>query len=135
MKKILPVFLFLLFPAQAWAAGCDCGSVSSIVTMAHMQTVQAVNAVTVAEAESIRSEILLAAQNIIGTIKAESATIVRAIIGLKESNAAMIKGQAVAGEAMKTEDLYGMSPAKFHNAFLVFYINELYEKYIHIRLA
>ena len=107
MKKILPVFLFLLFPAQAWAAGCDCGSVSSIVTMAHMQTVQAVNAVTVAEAESIRSEILLAAQNIIGTIKAESATIVRAIIGLKESNAAMIKGQAVAGEAMKTEDLYG----------------------------
>jgi hypothetical protein len=107
MKKILPVFLFLLFPSYAWASGCDCGSVSSIVTMAQMQTVQAVNAVTTAEAESIRSEILLAAQNIIGTIKTESATIVRAIIGLKESNAAIIKGQAVAGEAMKTEDLYG----------------------------
>jgi hypothetical protein len=60
-----------------------------------------------AEAESIRSEILLAAQNIIGTIKTESATIVRAIVGLKESNAAIIKGQAAASEAMKTEDLYG----------------------------
>jgi hypothetical protein len=32
---------------------------------------------------------------------------VRAIVGLKESNAAMIKGQAAASEAMKTEDLYG----------------------------
>jgi hypothetical protein len=107
MKKFLPVLLILLFPGHAWASGCDCGSITSIVTMAHMQTVQAVNAVTMAEAESIRSEILLAARNIIGTIKSESATIVRAIVGLKESNTAMIKGQAVAGEAMKTEDLYG----------------------------
>jgi hypothetical protein len=78
-----------------------------MITMSQMQTVQAVNANTSAEAASIRSEILLAAQNIIGTVKAESATIVRAIIGLKESNAAMIKGQAVAGQAMQTEDLYG----------------------------
>ncbi|MDR1660166.1 MAG: hypothetical protein LBR94_07480 [Desulfovibrio sp.] len=72
-----------------------------------MRTVQTVNANTSAEAASIRSEILPAARNIIGTIKSGSATIVRAIISLKESNAAMIKGQAVAGEAMKTEDLYG----------------------------
>ena len=50
---------------------------------------------------------LLAAQNIIGTIKTESATIVRALVALKESNAATLKGQAVAGEAMKTEDMYG----------------------------
>ncbi|MDR0339192.1 MAG: hypothetical protein LBH65_02820 [Desulfovibrio sp.] len=75
--------------------------------MAHMQTTQTINAFTASEAEAIRSEILLAAQNIIGTIKTESATIVRAIVGLKESNAAIIKGQAAASEAMKTEDMYG----------------------------
>lgn len=109
MKKILLLALLIMaFPAQeAWAKGCSCGSVQAIVTMAHMQTVQTVNAYTAAEAASIRSEILLAAQNIIGTIKTESATIVRAIIALKESNVAAIKGQAVAGEAMKTEDMYG----------------------------
>ena len=107
MKKLLLAFLLVAFPAHAWASGCDCGSVSSIVMMAKMETIQTVNANTSAEAASIRSEILTAAQNIIGTIKSESATIVRAIVGLKESNAAMIKGQSVAGEAMKTEDLYG----------------------------
>ena len=109
MKKILFVLtmLAMTFPAQAWAKGCSCGSVQAMITMAHMQTTQTITAHTAAEAQSIRSEILLAAQNIIGTIKTESATIVRAIIALKESNAAAIKGQAVAGEAMKTEDLYG----------------------------
>ena len=109
MKKVLLLALLVMaFPAQeAWAKGCSCGSVQAIVTMAHMQTVQTVNAYTAAEAAAIRSEILLAAQNIIGTIKTESATIVRAIIALKESNVAAIKGQAVAGEAMKTEDMYG----------------------------
>lgn len=50
-------------------------------------------------------------QSIIGTIKTESATIVRAIISLKESNAAMIKGQATAGEATRTERLYGKAAA------------------------
>jgi len=107
MKKLFLALLICLLPTHAWGKGCSCGSVQGIVTMAHMQTVQAVNAVTAAEAASIRSEILVAAQNIIGTIKTESATIVRAIIALKESNAAAIKGQAVAGEAMKTADMYG----------------------------
>ena len=108
MKKLLLLALFIgTFPAQAWAAGCGCGSIQGMITVAHMQTVQTVNAYTAAEAAAIRSEILLAAQNIIGTIKTESATIVRAIIALKESNVAAIKGQAVAGEAMKTEDMYG----------------------------
>ena len=108
MKKILLLALLTgIFPAQAWAAGCNCGAIQGMITMAHMQTVQTVNAYTAAEAQSIRSEILLAAQNIIGTIKTESATVVRAIIALKESNVAAIKGQAVAGEAMKTEDMYG----------------------------
>ncbi len=40
-------------------------------------------------------------------MKAESATIVRAIVALKESNAANMKGQAIAGQTMKTEDMYG----------------------------
>ena len=108
MKKYLLILSLILFPAKVWAAsGCDCGSVNAIVTMAKMETIQSVNTHTAMEAQSIRSEILLAAQNIIGTIKSESATIVRAIVGLKESNAAMLKGQAAASEAMKTEDLYG----------------------------
>ncbi len=107
MKKLLLLFCLLLFPAEAFAAGCNCGSIQAMITVAHMQTTQAVNAVTAAEAAAIRSEILLAAQNVIGTIKTESATIVRAIVGLKESNAAILKGQAAASEAMKTEDMYG----------------------------
>ena len=91
MKKFALALLLLALPAQAWAAGCGCGSIQAMITVSQMQTVQTVNAYTAVEAASIRSEILLAAQNIIGTIKSESATIVRAIIGLKESNAAMIK--------------------------------------------
>ncbi len=107
MKKVLLALLLTAFPAQGWAAGCGCGSISAMLTATKTQTIQAVNAYTAAEAQAIRSEILLAAQNIIGTLKAESATIVRALVALKESNAASIKGQAVAGEAMKTEDMYG----------------------------
>ena len=107
MKKMLLAILVLAIPSQAWAGGCGCGSVQAIVTAAKMETIQTVNAYTAAEAQAIRSEILLAAQNIIGTIKTESATIVRAILALKESNVAAIKGQAVAGEALKTEDMYG----------------------------
>ena len=107
MKKVLLALLITAFPAQVWAGGCGCGSVRAIVTAAKSETIQAVNAYTAAEAQAIRSEILLAAQNIIGTIKTESATIVRALVALKESNAATLKGQAVAGEAMKTEDMYG----------------------------
>jgi len=106
MNKFLLV-LFLLFPAHAWAFCCDCGSISAIVTLASTQTVESVNAFTATESEKIQSEILLAAKNIIGTIKSESATVVRAIVGLKESNEAMLKGQAAASEAIKTEDLYG----------------------------
>jgi len=106
-KLFLILCLLFLFPAKAWAAGCNCGTITTIVTRAHMQTTQAITAHTTAEATAIRAEILYAAQNIIGTIKTESATIVRAIVGLKESNAAMIKGQAAASEAIKTEDLYG----------------------------
>ena len=107
MKKVLLALLITVFPAQVWAGGCGCGSVRAIVTAAKCETIQAVNAYTATEAQAIRSEILLAAQNIIGTIKTESATIVRALVALKESNAATLKGQAVAGEAMKTEDMYG----------------------------
>ena len=107
MKKLFLLALLVALPSRAWAYGCDCGSIQGMITMAKMETIQTVNANTTAEAASIRSEILVAAQNIIGTIKSESATIVRAIISLKESNAAMIKGQAVAGQATRSEDLYG----------------------------
>ena len=107
MKTFFLAALLLLLPVRAWASGCDCGSINAMITMAKMETIQTVNLNTTAEATAIRSEILLAAQSIIGTIKTESATIVRAIISLKESNAAMIKGQATAGEATRTEDLYG----------------------------
>lgn len=107
MKKMLFALLIGLCPASAWAGGCGCGSINAMLTVTKTQTVQAVNAYTAAEAQAIRSEILVAAQNIIGTIKTESATIVRALVALKESNAATLKGQAVAGEAMKTEDMYG----------------------------
>lgn len=111
MKKLFFALALVLLPASAWAGGCGCGSVRAIVTAAKSETIQAVNAHTAAEAQAIRSEILLAAQNIIGTLKAESATIVRALIALKESNAAALKGQSVAREAMKTEDMYGKGRA------------------------
>ena len=107
MKKLFFALALVLLPASAWAGGCGCGSINAMISAAKSETIQAVNAYTAAEAEAIRSEILLAAQNIIGTIKTESATIVRALVALKESNAATLKGQAVAGEAMKTEDMYG----------------------------
>ena len=107
MKKLFFALALVLFPASAWAGGCGCGSINVMLTLAKTETIQAVNAYTAAEAQAIRSEILVAAQNIIGTIKTESATIVRALVALKESNAATLKGQAVAGEAMKTEDMYG----------------------------
>jgi hypothetical protein len=68
--------LLSALPAQALAAGCDCGSINAMLTMAKMETIQTVNLNTTAEATAIRSEILLAAQSIIGTIKTESATIV-----------------------------------------------------------
>lgn len=107
MKKLFFALALVLLPASAWAGGCGCGSINAMLNAAKSETIQAVNAYTATEAEAIRSEILMAAQNIIGTIKTESATIVRALVALKESNAATLKGQAVAGEAMKTEDMYG----------------------------
>lgn len=107
MKQMLFALLLIFVPAQAWAGGCSCGSINSMITAAKMETIQAVNAHTAAEAEAIRSEIVLAAQNVIGTIKSESATIIRAIVALKESNAAALKGQGMADESLKTEDMYG----------------------------
>ena len=83
MKQMLFALLLIFVPAQAWAGGCSCGSINSMITAAKMETIQAVNAHTAAEAEAIRSEIVLAAQNVIGTIKSESATIIRAIVALR----------------------------------------------------
>lgn len=92
-----------LLPSAAWAGGCDCGAIQSMINRSQ----GIINANTSAEAAGIRTEITLAAQNIIGTIKVSSASIVRAIIDLKESNAAAIKGLLAAKEAVETGDLYG----------------------------
>ena len=83
MKQMLFALLLIFVPAQAWSGGCSCGSINSMITAAKMETIQAVNAHTAAEAEAIRSEIVLTAQNVIGTIKSESATIIRAIVALR----------------------------------------------------
>lgn len=107
MKKIVVTLMLTLMPVQGWAGGCDCGSINAMIMLAKVETIQTVNATTAAEAEAIRSEILLAAQNLIGTIKSESATIIRAIVALKESNVAALKGQGMADESLKTEDMYG----------------------------
>ncbi len=112
MKIFLPTLCLLYClssPTYAFAYGCDCGSVQNMITIAKNETISEVNLNTTLEAEAIRSEILVAAQNIIGTIKIESATIVRAIVALKESNAAILKGQSVATEAIRTEDMYGQA--------------------------
>lgn len=101
--KMLFAVCLLLMPKNTLAGGCDCGAINGMISRA--QT--AINANTTAEATAIRSEITLAAQNIIGTIKIESATIVRAIIALKESNVAALKGLGAALGTQKTLDLYG----------------------------
>ena len=106
MKKLLFALALVLLPASAWAGGCGCGSVRAIVSAAKSETIQAVNAHTAAEAQAIRSEILLAAQNIIGTLKAESATIVRALVALKESNAAALKSDVIRSRKHRLYDTW-----------------------------
>ena len=111
MKKVLLALLITVFPAQVWAGGCGCGSVRAIVTAAKSETIQAVNAYTATEAQAIRSEILLAAQNIIGTIKTESATIVAGAGRTQGKQCRHAQGAGCGGEAMKTEDMYGKARA------------------------
>ena len=55
MKQMLFALLLIFVPAQAWSGGCSCGSINSMITAAKMETIQAVNAHTAAEAEAIRS--------------------------------------------------------------------------------
>lgn len=109
MKKTIfcILFVFIISPTYVWGAGCNCGAVRSIVKASERSIIQSVNTNTSAEAQSIRSEILVAAQSIIGTIKIEAATIVRAIIALKESNADQLKSLGIAQEVQKSKDLYG----------------------------
>ena len=104
----LPLLALCLFPiAHAHASGCGCGSIQAMLFNTQQQIIQQVNMNTNAEAQSIRSEITSAAQNIIGTIRVSSETIVRAIVDLKESTVSALKGQTAAKEAQKTIDLYG----------------------------
>ncbi|MBQ9407135.1 MAG: hypothetical protein IJU37_10435 [Desulfovibrio sp.] len=104
----LPLLAATLLPtALARASGCDCGSIEAMLFNTQMQIVQKVNSNTNAEAQGIRTEITEAAQNIIGTIRVSSQSIVRALVDLKESTVAALKGHAAAREAQKTSDLYG----------------------------
>ncbi len=109
MKRLLAAMPILLMPVQAFAYGCNCGTINTMLNMSRTQIIQQINANTSAEAQAIRSEIITAAQNIIGTLKSESATIVQAIAALKESNVSAIKGQSVARETLRTEDMYGQA--------------------------
>lgn len=91
LKNVLLISTLILFAQnQAFASGCDCGSVSAIVKMGTLE----VNLNTAKEAQSIRSEILLAAQNIIGTLKVQTATLARALQDIKETLSAQMKGYA-----------------------------------------
>lgn len=106
-RAFLLVFLVLASPCAAWAGGCDCGSIRAMLFMTQQQIIQQVNANTAAEATALRSEILQAAQSIIGTIQTQTATLVRALQMLKEHNAAQLKGEALARETMAAHDRYG----------------------------
>lgn len=99
--------LIILFPNLASAYGCDCGTITMLIQRSQMAIVQQVNTHTTLQAKTIRAEIVTAAQNIIGTIKTETATVVRAIIALQESNATQIKSLGIAQEVQRTQDLYG----------------------------
>lgn len=106
--RVLPLLALALQPLQpeyALADGCNCGAIKGMLAMSEVN----INLNTKAEADNIRTDITDAARNIIGTIKTESATVVRAILSLKETNTASIKGLGAALGAQKTYDLYGAS--------------------------
>ena len=103
--RALSLLALVMQPGYALADGCNCGAVQGMITMAQLN----INTNTKMEAENIRTDITEAARNIIGTIKVESATIVRAIVSLKESNVAAVKGLGAALGSQKTYDLYGGS--------------------------
>lgn len=111
MRTIFSCIILVFFSAaQAFAGCCSCGSISSM----HMGTQQIVigqlSAHVSSEHTATRMTIVEAAQNIIGTNKANTASIVRMLQSVKEANVAAIKGEAVARETMRTYDLYS-SPA------------------------
>ncbi len=107
MKKILLILIFLFsFSGNVFASGCPCGVIGGMIGAATAE----INAHTLAEETLTRTEILLAAQSIIGTMKVNTATIVKAIQALQESNADQIKSAQIAREAMETYDTYS-SPA------------------------
>lgn len=97
----------IAFPSLSKASGCDCGTITALIQRSQVAIVQQVNTNTKLESKAIRAEIVTAAQNIIGTIKTENATLVRAIMALQESNATQIKSLGIAQENQRTKDLYG----------------------------
>jgi hypothetical protein len=78
-----------------------------IVAQAHMRTIAEVTAHVSAESEAIQSQVLLAARNIIGTLKTNNAAVLKQMQDMKETLANAMKGEAVSREAQDTADLFG----------------------------
>jgi hypothetical protein len=78
-----------------------------IVAQAHAKTTAQVTAHVTAESEAVQSQILLAARNIIGTLKTNNAAVLKQLQDTKEVLANQMKGKAVAREAQDTADLFG----------------------------
>lgn len=113
MKNVFFITCIIFASAYSisFAGGCGCGSISAMHAITRSRIIASVNSHTTSEANAIRSEILLAAQNIIGTMKTNNASLLRMIQSLKESNAALIKSTAMAQETLKSYDLYGSPSA------------------------
>ena len=114
-KNIFLLFLscsLLVFAngGEARAAGCGCGSVSSIVNSARASLsgqIIGVKTAVMSESALIQGQILQAATNLIGTIKTENAMVIRAIQDNKETISNAVKGLGAAMHAQQTKDLYG----------------------------
>lgn len=107
---LFTVLLMLCCTAQSWAKGCSCGSISAMHLVTRQLIVGQLTSHVSAEHTATRTTIVQAAQNIIGTNKANTASIIRMLQSVKESIVAAIKGEGVARETMQTYDLF-TSPA------------------------
>ncbi len=107
MKKIIFVTAMLLFSSSAYGAGCDCGSVSLIVSRVGTQTVSSVNSNTNMQAQMLKVEINSAARNIIGTLQTQTKSIVSALQLLKEDFHKTIKSTSMAEQLVEIEEIFG----------------------------
>ncbi len=107
MKKLILITSFVLFSTSAHGAGCNCGSIASIVSQYANQTINAVNSNTNVQAEMLKVEINNAARNIIGTLQTQTKSIVSAIQLLKEDFHKTIKSTSMTEQFIKVEEMFG----------------------------